>query len=278
MPVSKNRRKSKKAQSRKVNRANVTGNFGGGGAYDTLDYPPPEAPQGAIPGSRPPETSIGGNLRYQVTSPDYPALSELEQIDAIIERSVTFEMTEPHHDNIGLREIDLEGEMGGGDISAPMVSTIKVDHLSAIEGHPKWQTGQELIDFLDSEPQRVQGRVRRQPVAGERSQMGRVSSQRTGLFVPSGARSPRDPARMRAVRNGVATGGGPLSLPGRKQHPDNVRWVLVEGSPPGRGPDAGCERRHLMGLCRPWIAVLISTSAPTSETEPDRIQSWRNLG
>ena len=157
MPVSKNKRKSKKAQSRKVNRAKVAGNFGGGGVYDTFDYPPPEAPQGAIPGSRPPETSIVGNRRYQVTSPDYPALSELEQIDAIIERSVTFEMTEPHHDNIGLREIDLDGEMGGGDISAPMVATIKVDPLSAIEGHPKWQTGQELIDFLDSDPNVFRG-------------------------------------------------------------------------------------------------------------------------
>jgi hypothetical protein len=157
MPVSKNKRKSKKAQSRKVNRAKVAGNFGGGGVYDTFDYPPPEAPQGAIPGIRPPETSIGGNRRYQVTSPDYPALSELEQIDAIIERSVTFEMTEPHHDNIGLREIDLDGEMGGEDISAPMVATIKVDPLSAIEGHPKWQTGQELIDFLDSDPNVFRG-------------------------------------------------------------------------------------------------------------------------
>ena len=157
MPVSKNKRKSKKAQSRKVNLAKVAGNFRGGGVYDTFDYPPPEAPQGAIPGTRPPETSIGGNRRYQVTSPDGPALSELEQIDAITERSVTFEMTEPHHDNIGLREIDLDGEMGGGDISAPMVATIKVDPLTAIEGHPKWQTGQELIDFLDSDPNVFRG-------------------------------------------------------------------------------------------------------------------------
>ena len=157
MPVSKNKRKSKKAQSRKANRAKVAGNFGGGGVNDTFDYPHPEAPQGAIPGIRPPEASIGGNRRYQVTSPDDPALSEIEQIDAIIERSVTFEMTEPHHDNIGLREIDLDGEMGGGDISAPMVSTIKVDPLSTIEGHPKWQTGQELIDFLDSDPNVFRG-------------------------------------------------------------------------------------------------------------------------
>ena len=278
MPVSKNRRKSKKAQSRKVNRAKVAGNVGGGGVYDTFDYPPPEAPQGAIPGSRPPETSIGGNRRYQVTSPDGPALSELEQIDAIIERSVTFEMTEPHHDNIGLREIDLDGEMGGG---GHLCANGRNDKGGPSHCHrrPSQVADRAGVDrLLGLRPQRVQGRVRRQPVAGERSQMGRVSSQRTGLFVPSGARSPRDPARMRAVRNGVATGGGPLSLPGRKQHPDNVRRVLVEGSPPGRGPDAGCERRCLMGLCHPWIAVLISTLAPTSETESDRIQSWRNLG
>ena len=113
MPVSKNKRKSKKAQSRKVNRAKVAGNFGGGGVYDTFDYPPPEASQGAIPGIRPPEASIGGNRRYQVTSPDYPALSEIEQSDAITERSVTFEMTEPHHDNIGTQGDRPERRDGG---------------------------------------------------------------------------------------------------------------------------------------------------------------------
>ena len=61
--------------------------------------------------------NIGRGSRYKVTSPpDDPALSEMEQIDAIIERSVTFEITEAHHDNIGLKEIDLDGEMSGGDI------------------------------------------------------------------------------------------------------------------------------------------------------------------
>ena len=49
--------------------------------------------------------NIGKGSRYKVTSPDDPALSEMEQIDAIIERSVTFEMTDAHHDNIGLKEI-----------------------------------------------------------------------------------------------------------------------------------------------------------------------------
>ena len=87
-----------------------------------------------------------------MNSPDDPALSETEQIDAIIERSVTFEMTEAHHDNIGLREIDLDGEISGGDIMGPRAARIEVDPLATIEGHPRWQTGQELIDFLDSDP------------------------------------------------------------------------------------------------------------------------------
>ena len=151
MPVSKNKRKSKKAQSRKVNRVKAGGNIGGDGAPPEFDHPPPLSPQGAIPKLMPLETSIGENRRYQVNSPDDQALSEMEQSDAITLRSVTFEMTEAHHDNIGLREIDLDGEMGGGDIAAPMVATIRVDPLSTIEGHPKWQTGQELIDFLDSD-------------------------------------------------------------------------------------------------------------------------------
>ena len=162
MPVSKNKRKSKKAQSRKVNRAKAEGNFGGDGAPPAFDYPHMPQPQEhraepplheAVPSPGMVGTSIGGNRRYKATGPpDDPALSEMEQIDAIIERAVTFEMTEAHHDNIGLREIDLGGEMGGGDISGPMVTRIEVDPLSTIEGHPRWKTGQELIDYLHADP------------------------------------------------------------------------------------------------------------------------------
>ena len=157
MPVSKNKRKTKKAQQRKVNRARTESNFGGAGAPDSFDYPPLEAPQGAIPRPLPLGMSIGENRRYKVNSPDDPALSEMEQIDAIIERSVNFEMTEAHHDNIGLREIDLDGEMEGGDILGPMVARIEVDPLATIEEHPRWKTGQELIDFLDSDPNVFRG-------------------------------------------------------------------------------------------------------------------------
>ena len=157
MPVSKNKRKSKKAQRRKVNRATTEGNLGGAGAPNSFNYPPLEAPQGAISGLRPLGMSMGENRRYKVKSPDDPALSEMEQIDAIIDRSVNFEMTEAHHDNIGLREIDLDGEMEGGDILGPMVARIEVDPLATIEEHPTWKTGQELIDFLDSDPNVFRG-------------------------------------------------------------------------------------------------------------------------
>ena len=157
MPVSKNKRKTKKAQHRKVNRARTESNFGGARSPDSFDYPPLEAPQGAIPRPRPLGMSIGENRQYKVNSPDDPVLSEMEQIDAIIERSVNFEMTEAHHANIGLREIDLDGEMEGGDILGPMVARIEVDPLATIEEHPRWKTGQELIDFLDSDPNVFRG-------------------------------------------------------------------------------------------------------------------------
>ena len=153
MPVSKNRRKSKRAQNRKVNRAKSGGDFGGGGVPDTLDYPPPMTPATTIPDLRQVGMSINASSRYEVKSPpDDPELSETEQIDAIIDRSVAFEMTEAHHDNIGLREIDLVGEISGGDILGPMAARIDLDPLATIEGHPVWTTGQELIDFLDSDP------------------------------------------------------------------------------------------------------------------------------
>ena len=148
MPVSKNRRKSKKGQARKENRAKA-GNDQGGIPYEP-EYPLPHL-HNEFPGLRTIGTSIGGARRYRVTSPpDDPNLSEMEQIDAILNRSVTFEMTEAHHDNIGLRDIDLDGEMGGDSLE-PMVATVNVDPLATIEGHPTWTTGQELIDFLDAD-------------------------------------------------------------------------------------------------------------------------------
>ena len=114
MPVSKNKRKSKEAQSRKVNRAKAVGNFGEGGVTVTLDYPSAITPATTIPGLTPAGMSNGEDRRYRVTSPpDDPELSETGQIDAIIERPVTFEMTEAHHDNVGLREIDLNQSQGG---------------------------------------------------------------------------------------------------------------------------------------------------------------------
>ena len=141
MPLSKNKRKSKKAQSRKVNRAKVGGNLGGSGAPPPFDHPSPLSPQGAIPELTALETGIDENRRYQVNSPDDQELSEMEQSDAITLRSVTFEMTEAHHDNIGLREMDLDGEISGGDILGPMEASIEVDPLATIEGHPRVADG-----------------------------------------------------------------------------------------------------------------------------------------
>ena len=158
MPVSKNKRKSKKGQSRKVNRAKAGGDFGGGEVPDTFDLTPPTTPATAIPGQRPVGMNIDTSRRYKVINPpDDPELSEMEQIDAIIRRSVTFEMTEAHYATVGLREIDLGGEFEGGDILGPMVAKVDVDPLATMEGHSEWTTGQELIDYLDADPNVFRG-------------------------------------------------------------------------------------------------------------------------
>ena len=163
MPVSKNRRKNKKGQSRKVNKAKAANNQGIGGFADVgmppVEYEPPLfQPQAGIPGLRTVGMNVVGSHRYRVTSPpDDPDLSEMEQIDAIMERSIAFEMTEAHHNNIGLGDFDLDGEFEGGDIMGPMVARVDVDPLATIEGHPEWKTGQELIDFLDADPNVFRG-------------------------------------------------------------------------------------------------------------------------
>ena len=163
MPVSKNRRKSKGGQSRKVNKAKTASNQGSGGFADVgmspVEYEPPLLePQPGIPGMRTVGMGVGGRRRYRVTSPpNDPDLSEMEQIDATIERSIAFEMTEAHHNNIGLGDFDLGGEFEGGDIMGPMVARVEVDPLATIEGHPERKTGQELIDFLDADPHVFRG-------------------------------------------------------------------------------------------------------------------------
>ena len=168
MPVSKNRRKNKKAQRRKVNRAKAESSPGWDGVPDSFDYPSRAvAHPERFPKFRPMGTGTGGNPRYGVTNPpDDPVLSEMEQIDASIERSVTFEMTETHHDNIGLGEIDLGGEMSGGDISGPMVATITIDPPLGHRRTPQVEDGAGTDRLPGLRPQRIQGRVRRQPVAG----------------------------------------------------------------------------------------------------------------
>ena len=152
MPVSKNKRKSKRGQNRKQARTRAGSNPSFAGEVSAPDYLLPMIPLHETPGIRPVGTAIGGTPRYRLMSPHDPAQSETEQIDAIIERFVTFEMTEAHYDSIGLREIDLDGEMGVGDILEPMIATVPVDPMAVFDGHPRWTTGQELIDFLDSDP------------------------------------------------------------------------------------------------------------------------------
>ena len=53
MPVSKNRRKSKMAQRRKVNRARAESSPGWGGVPDSFDYPALPSPPDTTPGLRP---------------------------------------------------------------------------------------------------------------------------------------------------------------------------------------------------------------------------------
>ena len=60
MPVSKNRRKSKKALRRKVNRAKSESSPGWGRIPDSLDYPPPASPDGVTAALRLLGISTGG--------------------------------------------------------------------------------------------------------------------------------------------------------------------------------------------------------------------------
>ena len=73
MPVSKNKRKSKKGQSRKVNRAKSGGDLGGSGVPDTFDPTPPTTPANTVPGLSAVGTgtgeSAGTGWTHPTTSP-----------------------------------------------------------------------------------------------------------------------------------------------------------------------------------------------------------------
>ena len=45
----------------------------------------------------------------------------------------------------------------GQNENTPGAKSVDIDPLSTIEGHPKWKTGQELIDYLDSDPNVFRG-------------------------------------------------------------------------------------------------------------------------
>ena len=74
MPVSKNKRKSRKGQNRKDSKAKEANNLGGSGFGDqggsvVINDTFPLEPHLGIPGVRTVGMSIGGSSRYKVTSP-----------------------------------------------------------------------------------------------------------------------------------------------------------------------------------------------------------------
>ena len=75
MPVSKNKRKTKRGRRRKENLAKMEGAFGGGGYPDQFDRPPQPAP---------PATNPPGEESQEQTSTETPgtALSQRSQAPA----------------------------------------------------------------------------------------------------------------------------------------------------------------------------------------------------
>lgn len=126
MPQSSNRRRGRRGQKRK-------------GSPQTDQNAAEPAPRAAPPV---PE--------YTVEEPYDPDVPVGRQIAQQTLRSVTFEMTARTHRELGLDRgnfIRTEGLQG------PHIVNLLIDPLADIRGHPRWQTGEDVILELDQHPE-----------------------------------------------------------------------------------------------------------------------------
>lgn len=164
MPRSKNKRKNKSAQTRKVNRNKAVNRekintVELGNSPSMQENPERFSPEqnkiqeATIPGFQ----NYGFSPRWN-NEPEYKVdifFDDDESLDQ--DQSVHFEMTEAHYRSTEIGKVDFMAEIGGGDIMGPDVASVSIDPRDKIIGHPRWTTGEDAIRELDQDPNVFRG-------------------------------------------------------------------------------------------------------------------------
>ena len=177
MPQSKNKRKNKSAQTRKVNQTKAESQE----KINSSKFSEPssvlenprnsfgepssvlENPRNSFGEQSPIPVNPSQGIRTYGFSPGWKSEPEYkietswngEDLDDL--QHVHFEMTEAHFWATEISKVDFMAEIEGGDIMGPDVASVDIDPRDKIIGHPRWETGKDAIRELDTDPSVFRG-------------------------------------------------------------------------------------------------------------------------
>ena len=163
MPQSKNKRKNKSAQTRKVNQTKVESQE----KINSTKFSQPssvlENPRSSFGEQNPIPVNPNQGIRtYGFSSgwesePKYKVETSWDGENFDNLQDVHFEMTEAHFWATEISKVDFMAKIEGGDIMGPDVASVCIDPRDKIISHPRWETGKDAIRELDTDPSVFRG-------------------------------------------------------------------------------------------------------------------------
>ena len=205
MPQSKNRRKNKSAQTRKVNQAKAEkvqaekiqaetrgkSNHERPGEQPKIwaNPQPPLGEQSPIPADHVSGIRTHGFSPGWNSEPEYKVDSFFDEEDLDDSHLVDFEMTEAHFRATEISKVDFMAEIGGGDNMGPDVASVTINRRDKIIGHPRWKTGEDAITELDQDPNVFRGEFNGNRWQGRGSPWAECTPERTDCWDRQGITS-----------------------------------------------------------------------------------------
>ena len=231
MPQSKNKRKNKSAQTKKVNQAKAEKDqmeTRGKTHHDRPGEPPriwanQQPPLGE---QSPTPADYAFDIRAHELSPEwnnnpkYKVNRFFGQEDSNNFHDVYFEMTEAHYWATEISKVDFMGEIGGGDIIGPDVASLTIDPRDKIIGHPRWKTGEDVIMELDQDPNVFRGEFNGNRWQGTGSLWAGCPPERTDCWDRQGITSCGNPPVCNQCVEGIKT--------------EETHYHILKGEEPGR--------------------------------------------
>ena len=163
MPQSKNKRKNKSAQTRKVNQTKAESQEKINSSKFSQPSSVLENPWSSFGEQSPiPVNPLQGIRTYGFSSgweskPEYKVETSWDGENFDNLQDVHFEMTAAHFWATEISKVDFMAKIEGGDIMGPDVASVAIDPRDKIIGHPRWETGKDAIRELDTDPSVCRG-------------------------------------------------------------------------------------------------------------------------